>query len=65
MDTRTQSVDSATGKIATTPSLQIVEGDYLAYLRLRLRSLVTESNWIRRALGQNPKRCPNCGNELD
>lgn len=34
------------------------------YFEMRIRVLQTELNWIRHVLGENPKRCPQCGKEL-
>ena len=45
------------------PSTQQVVPDR-RYWEERLKLLVTEANQIKRLLGQNPHRCPNCGCEL-
>ena len=38
--------------------------NWRTYLELRLRVLMTELNWVRLQLGENPRRCPHCGEML-
>lgn len=45
--------------VASPPVMELLD----EYFHLRVRELQTELNWIRKQLGYNPKRCPNCGYE--